>query len=194
MSSHAEHAAPSRRGTFWAPGDFRGNRTLLFLRGAIAILFGVVALLMPGPALFAILLALGFYLVLDGSLAILKAVRAGRAGRGWGWFLLEGIAGFAAAAAILLWPGLSLLVILMLLAAWAIVTGAFMLLAAFKAGPPQGRLWLLLGGVASLVWGVLIALAPPVAALVLTWWLAAYALIFGALLLAGAFSMPARAS
>jgi len=177
----------------WAGGDFEGNRGLLLLRGALAVLFGLLALLAPGAALFALLLTFAAYMAIDGALAILKAMRAIRAGRGWGWFLLEGLAGFAAAAAILLWPGLSLLVIMLLIAAWAIVSGAAMAFAALR-GRAAARIWVGLGGAASIVFGVLVAIAPLIGALVVTWWIAAYALIFGVMMLAAGFTRPRRAT
>jgi uncharacterized membrane protein HdeD (DUF308 family) len=79
-----------------------------------------------------------------------------------------------------------------LVAAWALVSGAFITLAAFRLNVDHGRWWLMLGGVASIVYGVLLLIAPLIGALVLTWWFGAYALVFGIALLVLAFRLKAR--
>lgn len=73
----------------------------------------------------------------------------------------------------------------------AVVTGALMLTAAFRLKP--GRWWFALGGVASLAYGVLLVVAPAIGALVLTWWIGAYALVFGISILIAAFRLRAHA-
>lgn len=80
----------------------------------------------------------------------------------------------------------------LLIAAWAIVTGALMLWAAFRLDTDSGRGWLVLGGIVSLAYGVLLIIAPMIGALVLTWWLGAYALVFGVALLVLGFRLRAR--
>jgi uncharacterized membrane protein HdeD (DUF308 family) len=67
-----------------------------------------------------------------------------------------------------------------------------MLGAAFRLSQAHGRWWLALGGVVSIVFGVLLVIAPVIGAVVLTWWLGAYALVFGAMLLAAAFKLRGR--
>jgi uncharacterized membrane protein HdeD (DUF308 family) len=76
-----------------------------------------------------------------------------------------------------------------LVAAWALITGSFMLVAAFELDAAHGRWWLVLGGAASLVYGALLIIAPLVGALVLTWWIGAYALVFGISMLVMAFRL-----
>ena len=67
---------------------------------------------------------------------------------------------------------------------WALFTGGLMLAAAFRLHVSHGRWWLVLSGVLSLLWGVLLVLSPLAGAVVLTWWLGIYAFVFGILLLA----------
>jgi uncharacterized membrane protein HdeD (DUF308 family) len=98
----------------------------------------------------------------------------------------------AAGVLAFLWPGLTIVIFVLLVAAWAIVTGALMTAAAFRLQLDHGRWWLALGGLASLVYGVLLIIAPLIGALVLTWWLGAYALVFGVLLLILAFRLRAK--
>lgn len=76
----------------------------------------------------------------------------------------------------------------------SVVTGGLMLWAAFRLDADSGRWWLVFGGVVSLAYGALLIVAPIIGALVLTWWLGAYALIFGVALLVLAFRLRARMS
>ena len=80
----------------------------------------------------------------------------------------------------------------LLIAVWALVSGALMLVAAFRLNIDHGRWWLALGGIASIIFGVVLIIAPVVGAVVLTWWLGAYALVFGVLLLVLAFQLHSR--
>jgi uncharacterized membrane protein HdeD (DUF308 family) len=89
----------------------------------------------------------------------------------------------------LVMPAAAVLGFVLLMAAWALVTGVLMLIGAFRLHASHGRWWMALGGVASLVWGVLLAAAPLVGAVVLAWWLGLYAIIFGGALLACAWRL-----
>jgi len=77
-------------------------------------------------------------------------------------------------------------------AAWALIPGGLMLAAAFRLNVSHGRWWLALGGVLSILWGVLLAVSPLIGAVVLTWWLGGYALAFGVMLLVLAFRLRAE--
>ncbi len=67
-----------------------------------------------------------------------------------------------------------------------------MLAAAFTLKKEHGRWWLALGGIASVIFGIVLLIAPVVGAVVLTWWLGAYALVFGVLLLVLAFQLHGK--
>jgi uncharacterized membrane protein HdeD (DUF308 family) len=162
------------------------------LRGVFAILFGIIALLLPGATITALVLLFSAYMLVDGIFAIVAAVRAARRHERWGWLVLEGIADLAAGAIAFLWPLITVVAFIYLLAAWAIVSGALMTAAAFRLNVPNGRGWMLFGGVVSLIWGVLLLIWPLAGAVVLTWWIAAYALVFGVALLVLAFRLRAR--
>jgi uncharacterized membrane protein HdeD (DUF308 family) len=162
------------------------------LRGVFAILFGIVALLLPGATIAALVLLFAAYMLVDGIFTIVAAVRAARRHERWGWLVFEGIADLAAGAVALLWPLLTVVAFVFLMAAWAIVSGALLTAAAFRLNFPHGRGWMLFGGVVSLIWGVLLLIWPLTGALVLTWWMAAYALFFGGALLVLAFRLRAR--
>lgn len=100
--------------------------------------------------------------------------------------------GIIAGVVALVVPGLTVLVFVGLLAAWAIVSGVLELRAAFDVTQEHGRVWLVLGGIISIVFGVVLIAAPMFGALVVSWWVGAYATVFGASLLALAFQLRAR--
>jgi uncharacterized membrane protein HdeD (DUF308 family) len=88
-------------------------------------------------------------------------------------------------------PAAAVLSFVLITAVWALLSGGAMLAAAFSLHPAHGRWWLALGGIVSLIWGVLLVLAPVMGAIVLTWWLGAYAIVFGVMLLVLAFRLRA---
>ena len=168
------------------------NWWAIALRGALAIVFGVAALALPGVTMLSLVLVFAAFAVVDGVLAIVAAVRSARRHQRWGLLVLEGLVDIAAGVLAFLWPGLTILIFVMIVAAWALVTGVLMTAAAFRLDLDHGRWWLALGGLASIAYGVLLIVAPLIGALVLTWWLGAYALVFGVFLLILAFRLRAR--
>lgn len=182
-----------------APSDQRGLSNLLaknwwavLLRGIAAIAFGLCAFLLPGATLLSLVVFFAAYAFVDGVFGIVSAVRAARQGERWGSLVAEGLVSIAAAAILVLWPGISIQAVIILLAAWAILTGVMMVAAAFRLNPEHGRVWLGLGGIASVVFGILLVIAPFIGALVVTWWLGAYAAVFGFTLIALAFTLKRR--
>jgi uncharacterized membrane protein HdeD (DUF308 family) len=168
------------------------NWWLIALRGVLAIIIGLIAFAAPVATMLSLLLLFSAYMFVDGVFAIVAAVRAARRRERWALLVLEGIVSIAIAAIAVLWPGITIVAYVLLVAAWAIVTGALMLGAAFRLNLDHGRWWLVLGGIASLVYGALLIIAPLIGALVLTWWFGAYALVFGVFMLVLAFRLRAR--
>jgi uncharacterized membrane protein HdeD (DUF308 family) len=153
------------------------------LRGLCAILFGLIALFTPAIALLSLVLVFGVYMLIDGGFALISAARAAQHHRRWATLLFSGLVSLAAAGFTLLLPGLTALAFVVIIAAWSIVSGILMIVASISLKRDHGRLWLALGGVASVVFGILLAIAPLIGALVLTWWIGAYAMVFGVTLL-----------
>jgi uncharacterized membrane protein HdeD (DUF308 family) len=162
------------------------------LRGVAAILFGIVALLVPGATIVALTLLFAIYMVSDGILAIVAALRASRQHQRWGWLVLEAIADFIAGGIAFVWPIVTVLAFIYLMGIWAIVSGVLLAAAAFKLHPAHGRWLMVLGSIVSVLWGILLLASPLIGALVLTWWMAGYALFFGASLLALGFHLRNR--
>jgi uncharacterized membrane protein HdeD (DUF308 family) len=162
------------------------------LRGVFAVLFGLIALFVPGATILSLVLFFSAYMLVDGIFGIVAAVRAARRGERWGLLILEGVLNIAVGGIAFLMPGLTVVAFVLLLAAWSLVSGGLMLGAAFRLSREHGRWWLALGGIVSVVFGILLAIAPIIGAVVLTWWLGAYALMFGIALLVLAFKLRAR--
>jgi uncharacterized membrane protein HdeD (DUF308 family) len=161
-------------------GILSGLWWAIALRAAAAILLGVIAIFMPGPTLAAIVIVFGIYAIVDGILAIIAAVRGFRRKERWWPMLLEGLVGIVAGAIAIFLPGIGALALTYLVAAWALVTGAFEIAAAIRLRKVMTGEWLLLiAGVLSIVLAVLVALFPGTGALLLVWWLGAYAFAYG---------------
>jgi uncharacterized membrane protein HdeD (DUF308 family) len=168
------------------------NWWAIALRGVFAILFGIIALLMPGAALLAFVLLFAAYMLVDGVLAIIAGVTAAQRHERWGWLIFEGILDLIAGGIAVIWPVITIVAFVFLMGAWAIVTGALLFGASFRLNIPHGR-WLMgLAGAVSIIWGVLLIIWPLIGAVVLTWWIAAYALFFGVALLVLAFRLRSR--
>jgi uncharacterized membrane protein HdeD (DUF308 family) len=165
------------------------NWWALALRGLAGILFGIITFIAPGISLAALVLLFGAYAFADGILAIVTAVRRRGADRWW-LLLLEGVMGIAAGVLTLLWPALTALALLYIIAAWALVTGVFEIAAAIRLRKVITREWLLaLSGVLSIALGVILVVAPGPGALAVVIWIGAYAFVSGVLLLALGFRL-----
>jgi len=163
---------------------------MLVVRGLFAVLFGILAVFWPGITLLALVTLWGAYALVDGVFAVALAVRAGRAGHRWGWLLFEGLVGIGAAAITFISPGITALALLTLIAVWAIVTGVAEIAAAMELRRAIRGEWLLaLSGVLSIALGVLMLIFPQGGALAVVSIIAAYSMLFGALLIALGFRL-----
>lgn len=163
------------------------------IRGVLGILFGIIAFTLPAVTMLSLVIVFAAYAITDGVFAIIAAVRAASHHERWTLFLLEGVIGIVAGVLAFLWPTLTVVVFVTLVAFWALLTGGLMLAAAFRMDVHHGRWWFVLGGVASIAYGAVLLIAPMLGALVLTWWIGAYALVFGVAMLVGAFRLRAHA-
>ena len=159
------------------------NWSAVLLRGVAAVAFGLVTMIAPGLSLIALVLAFGAYALVDGAFTLITALR-GRGANEPLWLLaLRGIAGIGAGAITLLMPGISALVLLYVIAAWALVTGVLEVVTAIRLRKIiQGEWLLILSGALSVTLGIVLALSPGPGALALVLWIGAYALVYGALL------------
>ncbi len=164
----------------------------LALRGIAAIVFGILTFISPPSTLLALVILFGAYAIVDGVLSLILAIRRPIEGRHWGSLLIEGIAGIVSGVLTFIWPGLSALVLLYLIAAWAVITGVAEIAAAIRLRKQVQGEWLMgLIGVLSIVFGVLLFVFPGAGALAVTLWIGAYAVAFGILLLVLALRLRA---
>jgi uncharacterized membrane protein HdeD (DUF308 family) len=166
------------------------NWWALALRGVAGIIFGIIAFVVPGAAIAALVIVFGAYALVDGIFALVAAVRAGREHARWGALALEGIVGIIVGAWTFLAPGLTAVALVVLIGAWAVITGALEIAAAIRLRKTIRGEWLLgLAGVFSVLFGIVLWIAPIAGAVVLAWWIGAYAVVFGVMQLALAFRL-----
>ncbi|MEY2545063.1 MAG: hypothetical protein QOG48_180 [Verrucomicrobiota bacterium] len=168
----------------------RRNWWLLALRGLAAVLFGVLAFIWPGVTLLTLVWLFGAFALVNGILSFVLAAKAPKGFPRFGSLILGGLLGILAGLLTFVMPGITALGLLILIASWAMVTGILEIIAAIKLRKEISNEWLLiLAGLASVAFGVVLLLRPAAGALVLVWWIGAYALVFGILLFVLAFRM-----
>lgn len=166
------------------------NWWLLALRGLVAVLFGVLAFIWPGVTLLTLVWLFGAFALVNGFLSLVLAAKAPKGYPRLGSLILGGLLGILAGLLTFVMPGITALGLLILIAIWAIVTGVMEMVAAIRLRQIITNEWLLiLAGIASVAFGVILLLRPAAGALVLIWWIGAWALIFGILMIALAFRM-----
>jgi uncharacterized membrane protein HdeD (DUF308 family) len=164
------------------------------LRGAFAIAFGVVALIWPGITVYALVLLFGAYAIVDGGFSIVAGLgRGARSAEGTGgrvWLILAGVAGVIAGVLAFLWPGITAVALLWVIAAWAMATGALEIIAAVRLRRELRHEWLLaLSGVLTVAFGILLVVWPAAGVLTLVTLIGVAAIIFGVTLVALAFRL-----
>ena len=160
----------------------------LVLRGFAAIIFGVLAFTWPGITLQVLVLFFGAYALVDGILSVAAAIQSRGHTDNWWLFLLQGLLGIGLGVLTWLAPGATAVAILLYMAAWALVTGVLEIVAAIRLRREiEGEFWLGLGGLLSIVFGLLVFAFPLAGALSLIWLIGSYAIVFGISLIALGF-------
>jgi len=160
------------------------NWWAVVLRGVIAIIFGILALIFPGATLIALVLLFGFYAILDGVFNIVASIRAAERHARWFTLLIEGIVSILAGIIAFFFTGLALVALLYLIGAWAVVTGVVEIVSAIRLRREiHNEFWLILSGVLSILFGVIMFIFTGSAARALVWVIGVYAIIFGASLI-----------
>jgi uncharacterized membrane protein HdeD (DUF308 family) len=153
------------------------------LRGVLALLFGILAFVAPGATLTTLIFVFGFFAILNGLFALYAAWNLRSFDRWW-VLLLEGLLGIAAGAIALFYPGAAAIAFLSILAAWAILVGILQIVAAIRLRKEIENEWSLgLGGLASVVFGVLLVVWPRSGLVAISWMIGLYAIVFGIMLL-----------
>jgi uncharacterized membrane protein HdeD (DUF308 family) len=156
---------------------------MLVLRGAAALLFGVLTLVAPARSLWALVMLFGAYALVNGVFELALAVRGPAGEPRWNSLATESVVSIVIGVVTLLWPKITAVALLLFIAAWAIVTGVAQVVAAVRLRRQiQGEWMLALMGVLSIAFGVLLFVYPSAGALAVAVWIGVYALLFGALL------------
>lgn len=164
------------------------NWWVLLLRGAVAILFGILTFLQPGISLASLVLLFGAYALADGVLGAWTAITHRKDRENWWVLLLEGLVGIGVGVLTLFNPGVTALALLFYIAIWAIATGVLEIVTAVRLRKEiEGEWMLVLAGLASVAFGVLLMARPGSGALAVLWLIASYAIVFGVLLVVLAF-------
>lgn len=166
----------------------------VLIRGILAVLFGIIALVTPGAALTAIALVFGAYALVDGVVTIAHAIRIRSSFRQWGWLLVQGVLSALAGLAALILPSVAGtfggLVVLWTFVIWNVMHGIAGIRSAAGAAEGRGRTWAIVAGAFSVLFGIVLAilvLVTPVAAVLgLVFTIGLYAIIFGVMLIVAA--------
>lgn len=154
------------------------------LRGVLAIAFGILAFFAPGLGIAVLVGLFAAWALIDGATTLFAGIRGRGSDRSWWLEVLEGIVSIAAGVIALLFPVYAAGILVILIAAWAILTGVFEIWTAIRLREQiKGEFWLGLAGVASILFGVILFVFPAAGALSLVWLIGSFAIVFGAFLL-----------
>lgn len=166
-----------------------GSWKSLAFRGAAALIFGILALAWPSITLLSLVFLFAIYALMDGIMILAAVFRktpevAGRKGL----LTLQGVVNILSGIVAVIWPGITALILLSVIAAWALITGALQIAAAIKLRKEISNEWLLgLAGLLSIAFGILLLISPGAGALAVVSIIGFYAILSGLLLLALAF-------
>ena len=166
------------------------NWDMFLVRGILAVLFGIVTLLMPGITLVVLVALFGAYALVDGVLLSILAFKNRKTDADWWLMLLAGLASIAAGVVTFVWPGLTAAGLFYVIVAWAIATGIFEVIYAIRfrnAIKEEGLL--VLDGVLSVAFGILLMVQPTAGALAVVWMIGVYAIAYGVMLVVLAFRL-----
>ena len=160
------------------------NWWLILLRGIAAVIFGVLTFAWPGVTLITLVLLYGAFALADGVLALIAAVTGGSPAPRW-WLAIVGLLGIGAGLITLVLPGISALVLLYCIAFWAITMGMMQIVGAIRLRKEIDNEWMLIAsGALSVLFGIVLIVAPGAGALGLLFVIGIYALIYGVMLIA----------
>ena len=163
------------------------------LRGVLAILFGVFAIMWPGLTLLSLIVLFAVYALLSGAASVIGAMRMRKHDADWWLPLLLGLVSIGAGVIAIVHPGLTTLVLVLLIGANALITGVLDIATAIRLRKTIQNEWLMiLSGAASIVFGVLVFLFPAAGALALVWLISLYALVTGLLMFVLAMRLRTR--
>lgn len=171
-------------------GMLTRNWGWIALRGAVAVLFGLLTLFRPGITLATLIMLFGAYALFDGIFMVISAIANRHGEPRWGTLLFGGLLGIAAGVVTFTWPGLTAVILLSVIAAWAILMGIFEVAAAIRLRKQLDGEWaLIFAGLLSVAFGFFVVMRPRTGALAVVLWIGLYALMSGIALLSLGFRL-----
>ena len=157
------------------------NWWLIAIRGIAAIIFGIVAFVWPGVTVIVLVALFGAYALVDGISLLASLARGDPEARRHGWAVgVMGVLGVLAAVVAFVLPGWTALSLVFLVGFWAIVLGVLQVVAAIRLRQEiEGELWLAIGGILAVLFGLYIVVFPGAGLLSLIWLLGGFAIVFG---------------
>lgn len=165
---------------------------ILLLRGILALVVGILAIWIPHITALALAILFAAYALVGGIASIVASIRMSHEGSRWGWLLATGIISAIFGVAALIWPAISLLYLVFLMAAWAIITGGFELVAAWRMRSVASEVLWIVVGLLSIAFGVWVLFEPGYGVLAVVYVFAFYAILAGVSLIGLAFRLRAR--
>jgi uncharacterized membrane protein HdeD (DUF308 family) len=166
---------------------------LLLIRGVVGVAIGMLAFAWPGITIAVLVAIFGVYAIVDGITNLMLGLRRDPVrGRSWA-HSLQGVVGIVAGVLAFLWPGITALALVTFIGAWALITGAFEIIAAVRLRKVITGEWMLaLSGIMSIVFGIFVFLFPGAGAVGIAWILGAYSAGAGIVLIALAVTLRTR--
>jgi uncharacterized membrane protein HdeD (DUF308 family) len=162
---------------------FKGSGTALIIRGAAAVIFGILVVLWPGVSMLALVILFGIYALFDGATNVVHYVTRKR--RRSVWQLVGGIISVLAGIAAFVWPGITALSLTFVIGLWAVLLGVSQMALAFEAKRTVESWWLwLITGIVTTLFGLFLVILPGAGILSLLGLLSAFAILLGLLLIA----------
>jgi uncharacterized membrane protein HdeD (DUF308 family) len=159
---------------------FVQNWWMFAVRGVIAVIFGALALIWPGQTLQALVLVFGAFALVDGIFAVIAGIAARWYFDRWWAVLLEGVVGVIIGLLTFFYTNITALVLVYFIAAWALITGFFEIVAAIQLRRLITGEWMyILGGLLSIIFGILLFVFPTAGAVSVIWLIGVYAIVFG---------------
>ncbi|MEV4256491.1 HdeD family acid-resistance protein [Spirillospora sp. NPDC049652] len=170
-------------------GQLSHHWWVLLVRGVFAVLFGVLALFWPGITVWALTVLFGAYALVDGVFALVGAF-SGVAGESRGWLAVAGVCGILLGLMTFAWPAATALVLLLLIASWALIVGVLEIIGAVRLRKLVDDAWMLaVAGVVSVLFGLVLFIWPASGAVAVAWLIGLFAIVMGAALIGVAFRL-----
>jgi uncharacterized membrane protein HdeD (DUF308 family) len=153
--------------------------TNMIARGILAVVVGIIAIAWPEITVYALIILFAVYAFIASGLQLMRAFTSDRAGPVLGNLLL-GLVHLAAGVVALVWPQPTALVLVLVVAFWAVVTGLVEFFAGFGRGETAGtRAMFILGGLVSIAFGVVLFANPSIGAVTLALLFGLFTLVYG---------------